>query len=329
MSKVVVTGGAGFIGSHITNWLIGHGCNVLVLDNLSGGSNDNINAYCNFLNLDITNGFEIYLSFRSFQPEYVIHCAAFASENLSNFCPSYTARNICVGTSNLIAASVNAGVKCFVNLSSIASYGHQEPPFTEDTQTFPMDAYGSAKQYTESLCRSAHNQFGLNYVTFRPHNVIGEMQNMADSTRNVVSIFIRQALEGNPLTIYGDGSQTRAFSPISQVAPVIASSIFNEKCWGQTFNIGGEKVYSVLDIAKLVSKVVGVPENFQFLPERKEAKHAHSDHSKLHGFFDIPEGISVEQTIAEMVEEARRKQFKPMQKLPPIEIRQGLPENWK
>lgn len=329
MSKVIVTGGAGMIGSHCVDWLINHGHDVLVIDDLSGGVKENVHPSAELYTFDITEKSPVDIAFRGLEPDYVIHCAAFASENLSNFCPSYTANNICVGTSNLMAASVKYGVKCFVSLSSIASYGHQEPPFTEDTPLLPMDAYGAAKQYTESLCRAMHNQFGLNYVVFRPHNVVGTRQNMADSTRNVVSIFIRQAMEGKPLTIYGDGSQTRAFSPISQVAPIIASSIFNEKCYGQAFNIGGEKVYTVLEIAKLVSKLVGVEENFQFLPERREAKHAHSDHSKIREYFDIPEGISLEDTIKEMIEEARSKPLRPIQPLPPIEIEQGLPENWR
>lgn len=329
MSKVFLSGGAGFIGSHLTDWLIEHGYEVLVFDSLQGGYRENVNPQATFVQGDIANKALVNDVFEGFKPDYVIHAAAFASENLSNNCPAYTANNICVGTSNLISAAVTSEVKCFVSLSSIATYGHQEPPFLEDTPLQPMDAYGAAKQYAERLCEAIRHSFGLNYITFRPHNVIGTRQNLADKTRNVASIFIRQALEGKPLTIFDDGLQTRGFSPISQIAPIIAGSIENEKAYGQTFNIGGDKIYTVLDIAKMVCAATGTSENFSFQPARKEAKHAHSNHEKLWQYFDKAEGKSVEETIVEMVEEARNQDMKPMQELPPIEIHKNLPEIWK
>jgi len=329
MSRVFVSGGAGFIGSHITDYLISEGHEVLVLDNLQGGYRDNVNPKSNFIQGEICNQHLVNDTFHAFKPDYVIHAAAFASENLSNNCPAYTANNICVGTSNLIASSVNTEVKCFVNLSSIAVYGHQQPPFSEDAMPLPMDAYGAAKAYTEALCRAAKHSFDLDYIIFRPHNVIGKNQNLADKTRNVVSIFIRQALEGKPLTIFDDGLQTRAFSPISQVAPIIASSIENKNAYNQVFNIGGDKEYTVLDIAKMVCAATGAPENVNFLPARKEAKHAFSNHEKLRKYFTEPSSKTVEETIAEMVDEARKQDMNPMQELPPIEINKNIPDVWK
>lgn len=330
MSKVICTGGAGFVVSHCVDLLISQGHEVLVIDNLQGGYRENLNPQATFIHADICNQHVVHEAFEAFQPDYVIHGAAFASENCSNWCPAYTANNICVGTSNIIAAAVNTGVKCLVNLSSIAVYGVQQPPFTEETPVMPMDAYGAAKAYTESLCGAAHHTHGLNYVTFRPHNVIGTRQNLADKTRNVASIFIRQMLEDRPLTVYSDGSQTRAFSPIANIAPIIVGSLENEKSWNQTYNIGGDKAYSVMDLARIVLDPEPNPHNrINYLPERKEAKHAHSDHSKAKKMFGVYDVSTVEETIEDMIHEAQKQTMNPIQELPPIEINKNLPEIWK
>src|SRR5437867_11048966 len=122
----------------------------------------------------------------------------------------------------LINASVNHGVKCFVFTSSIAVYGRNQLPMTEDMVPQPEDPYGISKYAVELDLRAAHEMFGLDYVVFRPHNVYGERQNTADRYRNVVGIFMNQVLHGQPMTVFGEGTQTRAFSHVDDVAPLIA-----------------------------------------------------------------------------------------------------------
>lgn len=327
--KVLVTGGAGFVGSWCAEEFLKMGHQVLVVDNLEGGYVENIPAGAVSLIEDITDARSMHEIFHAYEPQYVLHAAAFAAENLSNNAMRYTANNICIGTANIVNECVLNGAELLINLSSIACYGHQEPPFTEDIPPMPMDAYGAAKAFGEALCRAAHHSFGLNTITFRPHNILGSRQNLSDKFRNVASIFIRQAIEGKPMTIFSDGGQSRAFSPIRQIAPIICSSIYKPAAWNKVFNIGASKPYTVLELAKMISRIAMVPERFEFLPARKEAVHAYSDHSLVEQYFGKMEEVDLEETLYEMIQEARKNELPPMQKGIPIEIEKNLPEIWK
>ena len=146
-----------------------------------------------------------------------------------------------LGSVNLINLSVNYNVQCFVFTSSIAVYGTKHMPMTEGMTPQPEDPYGISKYSVELDLQAANRQFGLNYIIFRPHNVYGEHQNIGDKYRNIIGIFMNQILRGQPLTIFGDGNQTRAFSYIDDVAPVIARSVMNREAYGQVFNVGGDQ----------------------------------------------------------------------------------------
>src|SRR5262249_11839402 len=146
------------------------------------------------------------------RPDYVFHLAAYAAEGLSPFIRSFNYQNNLVTTAALVSASVNYNVKRFVFTSSIAVYGDQLPPFDELTPRRPADPYGIAKAAAEDDLILASREFGLSYTIFRPHNVYGERQNLNDPFRNVIGIFMRQCLQGLPMTVFGDGEQLRAFS---------------------------------------------------------------------------------------------------------------------
>lgn len=176
----------------------------------------------------------------------------------------------------------------------------------------------------------AKDFYGLNYVISRPHNIIGVKQNLSDLFRNVVSIHIRQALAGKPLTIFGDGTQTRAFSSAEYVAQVIGESVRRCKTWNETYNVGGDAPYRVKDIAEMVCDAVGVPYNFDHQPPRVEAKHAHSNHDKVREAFpDINDTREIKDIIADMVEEARKMDIPEPKKCNFIEIEKNLPPAWK
>ncbi len=237
--KALVTGAAGFIGSHVAAWLLRDGMDVVALDDLSGGARENVPAAARWTPGSVTDYALLGDLFAREKFDYVYHLAAYAAEGLSHFIRRYNYETNLMGSVNLINLSVLHHVKCFVFTSSIAVYGANQLPMTEAMTPHPEDPYGVSKYAVELDLAAARRQFGLNYIVFRPHNVYGERQNIGDKYRNVVGIFMNQILRGEPLTIFGDGEQTRAFSYIDDVAPVIARSVWNEAAYGEAFNVGG------------------------------------------------------------------------------------------
>ena len=220
-SQVLVTGAAGFIGSHVCKHLLKAGHQVIGLDDLSGGFRDYVPAGVKFVRGSITDVALVQKLHAGHKFEHVFHLAAYAAEGLSHFIKHFNYTNNLLGSVNLINAAVNHNVKCFVFASSIAVYGRNQVPMTEEAVPQPEDPYGIAKYAVELDLKEAHEMFGLNYIVFRPHNVYGENQNLGDRYRNVIGIFMNQIMQGRPMTIFGDGKQTRAFSYIDDVAPVI------------------------------------------------------------------------------------------------------------
>ena len=258
--RTLVTGGAGFIGSHVAERLVARGHDVTVLDDLSGGFADNVPAGAEFVQGSITDAALVDRLFAEQRFDYVYHLAAYAAEGLSHFIKRFNYTNNLIGSVNLINASVNHGVKCFVFTSSIAVYGDEpELPMTEDTPPHPEDSYGIAKFAVEQELRACKEMFGLDYVVFRPHNVYGERQNIGDRYRNVVGIFMNQILQGKPMTVFGDGTQTRAFSYIGDVAPIIAR--VHRRARRPTTRCSTSaptSPYSVNELAEAVARAMGV-----------------------------------------------------------------------
>jgi UDP-glucose 4-epimerase len=249
MLASLVTGGAGFMGSHVAEHLLKMGHKVVVLDDLSGGSLENVPNGAVLVQGSILDDRLVDDLFRKHSFTYVYHLAAYAAEGLSHFIKRFNYSNNLIGSVNLINAAVNYGVKCFVFTSSIAVYGAGQVPMREDTIPVPEDSYGISKLAVEQELRVTHEMFGLNYVVFRPHNVYGERQNIGDRYRNVVGIFMNQLLQGKPLTVFGDGTQQRAFTHINDVAPVIASCVEHIAAMNQIFNIGADVPHSVKHLA--------------------------------------------------------------------------------
>src|SRR6266545_6971643 len=282
MSKILVTGGAGFIGSHVAEALFRRGHQVTVLDDLSGGFTDNIVDGVSFTQGSITDVGLVNQLFEQNQFDYVYHLAAYAAEGLSHFIKRFNYNNNLIGSINLINAAINTGVKCFVFTSSIAVYGTSpELPMTEETRPHPEDPYGIAKLAVEQELRVCKEMFGLDYIVFRPHNVYGECQNIGDKYRNVVGIFMNQILQNKPMTVFGDGAQNRAFSYIGDVAPIIAESIDTPAAYNQVFNIGADQPYTVNELAEAVAHAMGVAPDIAHMPARNEVLNAYSSHEKI------------------------------------------------
>ena len=331
MSKILVTGAAGFIGSHVAKHLVTAGHDVIAVDDLSGGFVENVPSGATFVKGSVADEAFVNGLFAQHRFEYVFHLAAYAAEGLSHFIRSFNYNNNLVASIHLLNASVNAGtVKCFVFTSSIAVYGRNQLPMTEDTVPQPEDPYGISKYAVELDLKAAHEMFGLDYVVFRPHNVYGEMQNLGDPYRNVVGIFMNQIMQGQELTVFGDGLQTRAFSYIDDVALPIAASIDRPKTWNQVYNVGADKPYTVLELASVVSRAFGVEPKIRHLAARNEVVHAYSAHEKVHGAFgDLLTNVSLEEGIHRMVDWARKSGPRRGSKFGKIEVEKNMPESWR
>jgi UDP-glucose 4-epimerase len=328
---VLVTGGAGFIGSHVVDSLVKNDHEVVVLDDLSGGFLENVNRSENitFVEESITDSTKVSALFDIYKFDYVFHIAAYAAEGLSHFIRRFNYTNNLLGSVNLINNAIRHHVKCFVFTSSIAVYGSGQTPMSEDMIPQPEDPYGIAKYAVEMDLKAAHELFGLDYIIFRPHNVYGERQNIGDPYRNVIGIFMNQILQGKPCPIFGTGEQTRAFSHISSVAPVIANSILSPKVYNQIFNIGADTPYSVLELSHAVQKAMGTNTGTISLPKRKEVLHAFSDHSKVRRMFYCKPDISLELGLHQMAKWVRIAGARKGKSFDEIEIYQGLPLSWR
>jgi UDP-glucose 4-epimerase len=330
MKKSLVTGGAGFIGSHVAEALVERGHAVTVLDDLSGGFIDNIVPGARFVQGSINDVDLVNSMFAQEQYDYVFHLAAYAAEGLSHFIKRFNYSNNLIGSVNLINASINSGVKCFVFTSSIAVYGTSPTlPMTEETLPHPEDPYGIAKLAVEQDLRVSKEMSDLNYIIFRPHNVYGERQNIGDKYRNVVGIFMNQILQGLPMSVFGDGMQTRAFSYISDVAPVIAESVDVPQAYNQIFNVGADKPYSVVDLAKSVANAMGAEPNIRHLPARNEVAHAYSSHEKVLRVFGNRELCSLEDGLERMAAWVKVHGARSSQKFKNIEVEKNFPLAWK
>ena len=324
----LVTGGAGFLGAHVTRELQGLGHAVVVLDDLSGGFEENVPEGVVFVEGSILDHDLLARLFEEHEFDYVYHLAAYAAEGLSHFIKRFNYNNNLIGSVNLINESVKHKVERFVFTSSIAVYGAIDPPMREADTPHPEDPYGIAKLAVEQDLRVTHEMFGLDYTVFRPHNVYGEYQNLGDRYRNVVGIFMNQLMQGAPLTVFGDGEQTRAFSYVGDVAPVIARSVDLEGARNEVFNVGADRAFSVNELARTVMDVLGVEGEVRHVEARNEVDHAHSDHSKLYGVFGETPATTLRDGLKKMAEWAKETGVKSSSRFENIEITEKLPPVW-
>jgi UDP-glucose 4-epimerase len=328
MSVSLVTGGAGFMGSHVAEQLLKAGHDVVVLDDLSGGFLDNVPQAADFVQGSVLDHELLRRLFEEHKFAYVYHLAAYAAEGLSHFIKRFNYLNNLIGSVNLINESVNNNVKCFVFTSSIAVYGSGQTPLTEDMIPVPEDPYGIAKLAVEQELKVSHEMFGLDYVVFRPHNVYGEKQNIGDRYRNVVGIFMNQLLKDEPMTIFGDGTQQRAFTHIDDVAPIIADSVQVPTARNQVFNVGADVPYTVNELARCVADAMGNNPEIRYLDPRNEVKVAFSDHGKAERAFGTRSKIALSDGIHAMAEWVKQHGARESSVFENIEIAKNMPRSW-
>jgi len=316
MGKILITGVAGLLGSRLADWIIENtNFDVIGVDDLSGGYAENINKKVNFYNFNLTNLEKLKEVFKKENIEIVYHFAAYAAEGLSPFIRKFNYENNVIASSNLITSSIEFNIKRFVFASSMAVYGDKyEPPFHEDLLQSPIDPYGVAKYAIEMDLKIASNQHGLNYTIVRPHNFYGINQNIWDKYRNVIGIWMYQILNKKNPTIFGDGSQVRAF---------------NNNCIGEIINLGGTKEYSIGDACDILINVTGQNIKPVHLEPRHESKYAWATWDKSIELLDFQHKIELEEGIAKMWEWAKKQPVRKRFVWPKYELNKGIYEYWK
>ncbi|MEV0005601.1 NAD-dependent epimerase/dehydratase family protein [Micromonospora sp. NPDC050980] len=278
MPQFLVTGGAGFIGSHLTAALVARGDDVVVLDDLSGGSRMRVPVAAELVTASIADEIAVSRLFRTHHFDGVFHLAAFAAEGISHAVKSLNYTANVLGSVNIINAALRAEVGFLGFASSVAVYGHGQLPMRETDVAHPADSYGNAKLAVERELDITMRLQGLPYFAFRMHNVYGEWQNMCDPYRNAVAIFLNQIMRGEPITVYGDGGQIRAFTYVGDIVGTFLVAADQPHAWGQVYNVGSSTTATVLQLADAVRCAMGVPAHpIVHLPAREEVRTAYTE----------------------------------------------------
>lgn len=292
--KCLVTGGAGFIGSNLADELIRQGHKVLILDNLSGGKKENINRKAKFHHVDVTDFKKIKPLFRGV--DYVFHLAALPRVQFSIENPLESDSSNVRGTLNVLVASAEAGVKKVIYSASSSAYGDQKiMPLKESFQANPKSPYGLQKYIGELYCKVWTEVYGLPTVCLRYFNVYGPRNNPDGAYALVIAIFLQQCKLGQPMTITGDGKQTRDFTSVHDVVRANILAMKSSKVGkGEVINIGAGKNQSINKIAKLIGGPV------KYIPARFEPHDTLADNSLARKLLGWRPAISIEDGIAEL-----------------------------
>lgn len=327
--NIIITGVAGLIGSRFADWVLQNKpeYNVIGIDDLSGGYLENIDPRVKFYNrqIGVTSTEDL---FKKYQPEYAFHYAAYAAECLSPFIRKYNYQNNLVASADIINNSIKYSVKRLVFTSTLAVYGNSIPPFDETLTPNPIDPYGVSKYACEMDIRIAGEQHGLDWCIIRPHNVYGVKQNIWDKYRNVLGIWMYQYMNNEPMTIFGDGLQTRAFSFIDDSLPCMWKAAELPTASKQIINIGGKTHTHIKDACQILQKVIGGGD-IVFKEARHEVKNAYVTWQKSVDVLGYEEKYSLEQGITEMWNWAKSQPKRERFIWVEYELDKGIYSYWK
>lgn len=312
--------------------LIDQGNSVYGIDNLSIGYLKNVipKARKTFVKLDLRDRKKIASLIGRVKPEIIFHLAAIAREGLSQFTPISHTENNYNAYLNVLIPAIKNKVRRVVLFSSMAVYGDQEPPFSEDMLRKPIDIYGTAKAAMEQATEALSDVFGFEYVILRPHNVYGPRQNLADPYRNVIAIFMNRLLQKKPFYIYGNGEQTRSFTYIGDIVSPMATAGFQANISGEIINLGPERAYTINQMAEIVLKSFGSDLHPIYLPDRpREVKDAFCSSAKAKKLIGFSDKTSLSEGIKEMIGWAKTVGFKEPKYLRSLELNEGkAPKTW-
>ena len=332
MSKrVLITGVAGLLGSRLADWIIENNPNteVIGIDDLSGGYIENIHPSVKFYNVDLGKSSAEFI-FEKHKPDVVYHFAAYAAEALSPFIRQFNYVNNLLSTTGIVNNCIKYDVTRLVFTSTMGVYGHGSgtPPFHEDMARNPIDPYGIAKAACEQDIEVAGTQHGLDWCIIRPHNVYGAKQNIWDSYRNVLGIWMYKHLTGQPLTIFGDGEQVRAFSYIDDSLEPLWKAGHDPKASRQIVNLGGIHEISIKEAANVLVDVMGGGV-IKHLPPRHEVKYAYPTWQKSVDVLGFEHKTNLFDGLTKMWEWVKLQPERPRQVWGTYELERGIYDYWK
>jgi len=332
MSKIFITGIAGFLGSHLAEKFIKEGHEVYGCDNLIGGYIDNVPDSATFYQFDMNDFHQLENKLKNI--DIVYHTACTAYEGFSVFSPSFITKNTIQISVNAMTAAIKNNVKRFIHCSSMARYGTQDKfPFTEDMVCRPQDPYGIAKYCAELMLKNLSEVHGIDLVIAVPHNIVGSRQKYDDPYRNVVSIMINLILQGRRPVIYGDGNQTRCFSDVRDDVECLHELAFDNRAIGETFNIGpDENLISINELFELISNETGFNQKPIYMKGRpQEVLQASCSADKIRKYFNYETKYSNQDMIKEVINYISTRGIKEFKYHLDIELDQSpiLPDTWK
>lgn len=327
---VLITGVAGLIGSRLADWIIENRpeWKVVGIDDLSGGYAENVNKVVEFHRFDLNDDSFLEKVFSYHRPTYVFHFAAYAAEGLSPFIRKYNYTNNLLSTAGVINKCIKYDTKRLIFTSTMATYGYGDPPFRESHQPSPIDPYGIAKYACEMDIRVAGEQHGLDWCIIRPHNVYGIKQNIWDKYRNVLGIWMYQHINDQPMTIFGDGGQSRAFSFVDDCLEPLWNSATREEASKQIINLGGIKEYTIKDANEILKRVMGGGTTVH-LEQRHEVRHTSVAYAKSVSLLGYQDKTSLESGLSIMWEWAKQQPNRNRFVWDNYELEKGIYSFWK
>jgi UDP-glucose 4-epimerase len=328
--KILITGVAGLLGSRLSDYIIENHSDVHIvgIDDMSGGYKQNVNPKVELWEMNLVNG-NIDECFEKHQFDFVYHFAAYAAEGLSPFIRTYNYQNNLVATSRIITQSIKHNIKRLVFTSTLAVYGHQDGNMFDEIQVpKPIDPYGVAKYGCEMDIQIAGEQHGLDWCIIRPHNVYGVKQNVWDKYRNVLGIWMYQHTIKEPMTIFGDGTQTRAFSYIDDSLEPLWKASQDIRASKQIINLGGVKEYSINEANEILREVVGGGE-VKYFEGRHEVKHSIPTWQKSIDLLDFEHKTDLKEGLTKMWEWVQTQPVRERFVWPFYELDKGIYSFWK
>jgi len=332
MSKtVLITGVAGLLGSRLADWIVENKpeYKIVGIDDLSGGYESNVHPKVDLWEIDLVKH-SIDTCFSKNKFDYVFHFAAYAAEGLSPFIRCFNYDNNLKVTARIVNECIKTDVKRLVFTSTLAVYGHGYGGiFDETQQQAPIDPYGVAKYACEMDIQIANEQHGLDYCIIRPHNVYGVKQNIWDKYRNVLGIWMYQYLNNEPMTIFGDGEQTRAFSFIDDILEPLWNSATREEASKQIINLGGVEEISIKEAANTLRAVIDTKDEFRYLEARHEVKHSIPTFQKSIDLLDFKSTTTLYDGLEQMFDWAKDQPMRKRFVWDEYELDKGIYSFWK
>ena len=328
--KIFITGIAGFLGANLADYYLKKNFKVSGCDNLIGGSLENIDTKkINFFKANCEDLDEMSKIIKDV--DVLVHTAAYPHEGLSSFSPYLICKSNYIGSVSVFTAAIQNNVKRIVFCSSMARYGNQKSPFTEDMTPKPVDPYGIAKVAVEDTLKLLCEVHSMDYNIAVPHNIVGPNQKYDDPFRNVMSIFINRNLQNKPSIIYGDGNQKRCFSYIDDVIFCLEKLALDKKINKEIINIGpDEETITVNELAKIVANETGYNGKPLYVSGRpQEVLEASCSSDKARKLLEYKTKTSLRNSVKLTADYIRKKGTKEFIYNLPVEIKTNkTPETW-